>query len=63
MDASDRRKRVAAEAAEWWVVLEGEVSRTQREQYVDWLRESAMHVAEMLRIAQVHGALEQFEQW
>jgi transmembrane sensor len=63
MDASDRRKRVAAEAAEWWVVLQGEVSRTQREQYVDWLRESAMHVAEMLRIAQVHGALEQFEHW
>jgi transmembrane sensor len=63
MDASDRRKRVAAEAAEWWVVLEDEVSRTQREQYVDWLRESAMHVAEMLLIAQVHGALEQFEHW
>ena len=63
MHASDRRKRVAEEAAEWWVVLQGEVSRAQREQYVDWLRETPMHVAEMLHIAQVHGALERFERW
>src|SRR4029077_12078162 len=33
------------------------------EEFVDWLRESAVHVAEMLRIAQVHGALEQFQRW
>src|SRR5579859_1259820 len=63
MDASDRRKRVAEEAAEWWVLLQGEVSRAQREEYVDWLRESSVHVAEMLRVAQVHGALEQFQRW
>jgi transmembrane sensor len=63
MDASDRRKRVAEEAAEWWVTLQGEVSRAQREQYVDWLRESSVHVAEMLHVAQVHGALEQFQHW
>jgi transmembrane sensor len=63
MDASDRQKRSAAEAAEWWVTLQGEVSRTQREQYVDWLRESPLHVAEMLHVAQVHGALEQFQGW
>jgi transmembrane sensor len=63
MDASDRRKRVAEEAAEWWVTLQGEVTRAQREQYVDWLRESSVHVAEMLHVAQVHGALEQFQHW
>jgi transmembrane sensor len=63
MDASDRRKRAAEEAAEWWVLLQSEVSRTQREQYVEWLRESAVHVAEMLRVAQIHGALAQFERW
>src|SRR6266567_1838576 len=63
MDASDRRKRATEEAAEWWVLLQGEASRAQREQYVDWLRESAVHVAEMLRVAQVHGALAQFERW
>jgi transmembrane sensor len=63
MDASDRRRRVAEEAAEWWVLLQGEVSRKERENYVDWLRESSVHVAEMLRVAQVHGALEKFERW
>lgn len=63
MDARDRRRRAAQEAAEWWVLLEGEVSRTQREQYVDWLRESALHVAEMMRMAQVRGAVAQFERW
>lgn len=63
MDVNDRRRRAAEEAAEWWVLLQGEVSRAQREEYVDWLRESAVHVAEMLRVAQVHGALAQFERW
>lgn len=63
MDASDRRKRAAEEAAEWSVILQGEVSRTQREDYVDWLRESSMHIAEMLRVTQVHDALEQFDHW
>src|SRR5580692_6067408 len=63
MDANDRRKRAAEEAAEWWVLLQAEVSRTERVQYVEWLRESAVHVAEMLRVAQIHGALAQFERW
>jgi transmembrane sensor len=63
MDATERRRRAACEAAEWWVRLQGDVPRTEREQYVDWLRESAVHVAEMLRVAQVHGALTQFERW
>src|SRR5580700_9534531 len=63
MDASDRRRRVAEEAAEWWVLLQGEVTRREREDYVDWLRESSVHVAEMLRVAQLHGALEKFQRW
>src|SRR5579862_5732509 len=63
MDANDRRERIAEEAAEWWVTLQGEVTRAQREQYIDWLRESGLHVAEMLRVAQVHGALKQFQRW
>src|ERR1700733_15651623 len=64
MDASERRRRAVEEAAEWWVLLQGgEVSRKERENYVDWLRESSVHVAEMLRVAQVHGALEKFERW
>ena len=64
MDASDRRRRAGAEAAEWWVLLEGEdVPVKTRTAFVDWLRESALHVEEMLRVAQVHGALEQFQRW
>ena len=64
MDASDRRRRASEEAAVWWVRLQSEEpSRAEREQFVDWLRESAVHVAEMLRVAKVHDALEQFEGW
>jgi transmembrane sensor len=64
MDASERRNRVAAEAAAWWVQLQSDdAPRSTREQYVNWLRESPIHVAEMLRMAQLHGALQQFERW
>lgn len=65
MDAGERRGRAAEEAAEWWVRLQesGEVSRAEHEAYVDWLRESALHVAEMLRIARLHGSLAQFDRW
>jgi transmembrane sensor len=64
MDVNKRRERASAEAAEWWLRFEaGEMSREHREEFVDWLRESALHVAELLRIAEVHGALEQFRDW
>jgi transmembrane sensor len=64
MDANERRRRASQEAAAWWVRIQGEdVPRADREGFVDWLRESAVHVAEMLRVAQVHGALEQFQRW
>jgi transmembrane sensor len=64
MDVNKRRERASAEAAEWWLRFEaGEMSREHREAFVDWLRESAVHVAELLRIAEVHGALEQFRDW
>jgi len=63
MDATERRARAANEAAEWWVILQGDVARSDREHFVDWLRESPIHVAEMLRVAQTHGALAQFRGW
>lgn len=64
MESIERRRRVNEEATEWLLQLQGtEMSRTQREAFVDWLRESPLHVAEMLRVASVHGALEQFESW
>jgi len=64
MDPTERRTRVTEEAADWWVRLRAQdPRREEREQFVDWLRESPVHVAEMLRIAQVHGAIESFERW
>jgi transmembrane sensor len=63
MDATDRRKRASEEATEWLVALQGDAPHALREQFIDWLRESPLHVAQMLRVAQVHGALEQFERW
>lgn len=64
MDASDRRKRAGAEAADWFARLEaGAMDRAEREQFVEWLQESQVHVAEMLRIAQIHGSLERFQRW
>jgi transmembrane sensor len=64
MDTSERRNRAVAEAADWWVQLQSnDAPRSTREQYVNWLRESPIHVAEMLRIAQVHGALKRFDRW
>jgi transmembrane sensor len=64
MDANDRRRQVGEEAADWWVLLnEPTVSRSDRERFVDWLGESAQHVAEFLHISQVHGALDRFKDW
>src|SRR5688572_20150521 len=64
MDASERRTRASADAAEWWLRLQSsDISRVEKEEYVTWLRESAVHVAEMLRIARVHNALERFDRW
>ncbi len=64
MDAIRRRLRVGAEAADWWAVLHAdEVGREERERFVEWLRESHVHVTEMLRMVQVHGALDGFDEW
>lgn len=64
MDATDRRDRVSEEAADWWARLQGDdLARADREQFIDWLRESQLHVAEMLHLIRVHGTLEQFQRW
>ena len=64
MDASERRNRAGGEAADWFARLQaGDMERAEREQFVEWLRESHLHVAEMLRVAQIHGALERFQRW
>jgi len=64
MDVNERRGRAGQEAAEWWVLLDSEDMPLQRRaEFVDWLRESSLHVEEILRVAQVHGALERFQGW
>ena len=67
MDANERRERATQEATQWWNRLSierpAEVSRVDRELFTQWLRESPLHVSELLRIAQVHDALERFNRW
>jgi len=64
MDARERRVMAAETAAEWWVRLQHpDIPTPEREQFVDWLRESPVHVAEMLRVAQVHDRLSAYRGW
>ena len=64
MDQSERRERAAQEAAEWVLRLADQnMTRAERAEYIQWLRESPLHVAEMLRVAHVHSALAHFPLW
>jgi transmembrane sensor len=64
MDQSERRERAAQEAAEWVLRLADQnMTRARRTEYIHWLRESPLHVAEMLRVAHVHTALAHFPHW
>jgi transmembrane sensor len=64
MDHRDRRHRAALEAAEWVLRLQDQtVTRSERARYVQWLRESPLHVAEMLRVSHVHSELADFPYW
>jgi transmembrane sensor len=64
MDLNERRERAHAEAAEWWLRLEaGPLSLRENEEFADWLRESAVHVAEMIKMGRLHSMLEAFPDW
>jgi transmembrane sensor len=67
MDTNDRRARATQEATQWWNRLStlkpAEVSVSDRESFTEWLRESPLHVSELLRIAHVHDSLERFKLW
>jgi transmembrane sensor len=64
MDQNERRERAAQEAAEWMLRLQDQnITRIQRAEYVRWLRESPLHVSEMLRVTHVHSALAAFPHW
>ncbi len=62
---SDQQRRLAAEqAAEWLMALQaGKLSAKERSEFVDWLRESPVHVAEMLRVSRVDQALGDYTRW
>jgi transmembrane sensor len=64
MDVNERRERAHAEAAEWWLRLEaGPLSLRENEEFADWLRESSVHVAEMIKMGRLHSMLEAFPDW
>lgn len=64
MDVNERRARAGKEAAEWWTEMQAaELSLERREAFVDWLRESQLHVAEMLQVLEVHDGLAHFKRW
>lgn len=67
MDANERRARATREATQWWsrfgIQQPEAISKADRERFTQWLRESPLHVAELLRIAQVHDSLERFKGW
>ena len=59
-----RRLRAASEAARWLMLLQiGELSGEQRSEFIDWLRESPLHVAEMLHMCRQHRDLLAFTKW
>lgn len=63
-DAEESRRAATGQAAAWLVALRGgRLSASERGEFIDWLRESPVHIAEMLRITQVDRSLEAFKGW
>ena len=67
MDANERRDRASVEAAHWWALLgnrpPNQVSEADRRDFTVWLRESPLHIAEILRIADIDDTLRHFKLW
>ena len=62
--AEARRQRAAEEATEWAERLDsGSISKSDRTEFVEWLRESPVHVAEMLRHDRLKMALGELVDW
>ena len=63
-NAEERRRAATEQAAAWLVAMRnGRLSAGERGEFVDWLRESPVHIMEMLRVSQVDHALEAFTGW
>lgn len=64
MDENDRRERAGKEAAEWWIEMQAaEMPLERRVAFVGWLRDSPLHVSEMLQVVEVHDGLAHFKRW
>jgi transmembrane sensor len=67
MDVNERKARATEEAAQWWRRLgtlpPEAIDEKDRRDFTQWLRESPLHVAELLHISHVHDALGRFKQW
>lgn len=58
-DAVDPRllRRIAEQAAEWYLDQREGLDATQRLRFLDWLRQSPLHVSEYIGMARLHGDL------
>jgi transmembrane sensor len=60
----EERRRVAEQAAFWVLTLQDEAaSPAERAALIDWLRESPLHISELLRALQLHSDLTNFKDW
>ena len=58
------RRHIAEQAAHWLLELqEGDLSIVQRAEFVDWLRQSPLHISEFLRSCQVQRELSNLSDW
>jgi transmembrane sensor len=58
------RRHIAEQAAHWLLTLQDEdLSMVQRTEFVDWLRQSPLHVSELLRSCQVQRQLSNLSDW
>jgi len=60
----EHRTKAAEEAARWLVAIQAEdLSSQGRADFIDWLRESPLHVSEMLYVCRMYRDLSAFPNW
>lgn len=62
--SEEHRAKAAGQAAQWLVAIQAEeLSSQERAAFIDWLRESPLHVSEMLHACRLHRDLRAFRKW
>lgn len=57
-DKNGKRAGISECAADWYVRLrDNDLNRVDQQRYMQWLKQSPSHVAEMLRMKRLHGVL------